>query len=123
LLYSFENGFGYRMGKGIGYWPLGGDDGTNISGGFKHFGLSSMSSMVYLLGIWFYLFFVIWISKIYQGLCKKNDKIWLVVIFFIMLFLTFYTTNLTSIPVSVSLMLLFTVFGMMEESIREDKKL
>jgi hypothetical protein len=123
LLYSFENGFGYRMGKGIGYWPLGGDDGQNISGGFTHFGLSSMSSMVYLLGVWFYLFFVIWTSKIYQGLCKKNDKIWFIVIFLIMLFLTFYTSNLTSAPISVSLMLLFTVFGMMEESIREDKKL
>ena len=123
LLYSFENGFGYKIGKGIGYWPIGGNYETNNSIGFKHFGLSSMSSMVYLLGVWFYLFFVIWISKIYQSICKRNDKTLFIVILFIMLFLTFYTTNLTSIPMSVCLMLLFTVFGMMEERIREDKNL
>lgn len=124
LLYSFENGFGYGIGKGIGYFPFGGDWETNASVvGFQHFGLSSMSSIIYLLGLWFYLFYVVWISKMYQGMCRKNDRLFLIVILFIMLFLTFYTTNFTSTPMSTSLMLLFAVFCMMEEKIRMDKSL
>ena len=123
LLYSFENGFGYIAGKGIGYWPIGGDFETNDIIGFKHFGLSSMSSLVYLLGIWFYLFFVIWTSKIYQKTTQKNDMTLFIVIFLIMLFLTFYTTNLSSTPVSTTLMLIFSLFGMMGDRIRETKNL
>lgn len=117
LLYSFENGFGYGLGNGIGYYPFGGNMETNASIGFRHFGLSNMSSMIFLMGVWFYLFFTIWVSKIYQSLSRENDKILLMVILLLTLFLTFYTTNLTSTPMSVCLMLIFSTFGMMEEAI------
>lgn len=124
LLYSFENGFGYGIGKGIGYFPFGGDWETNSSVvGFRHFGLSSMSSLIYLLGIWFYLFYTLWITKIYQGMCRHKDAIFFFVILCIMLFLTFYTTNFTSTPMSTCLMMLFAVFCMMEEKIRMDRTL
>lgn len=121
VLYSFENGFGYKFGKGIGYWPFGGDFDSNNHVGFRHFGLSSMSSMVYLLGVWFYLFVLVWVSKIYRRICKSNDRWLLLVILGDMLFLTFYTTNLTSSVLSVNLMLLFSVFGMMGERIKENE--
>ena len=119
ILYSFENGFGCGLGRGIGYWPIGGDFEANSSVGFRHFGLSSMSSIIYLMGLWFYIFFLIWVSKIYQSLCKKNDILCFVVIFLIMFFLTFYTTNLTSTPMTVCLMLLFSIFGMMQERLND----
>lgn len=118
LLYSFENGFGYKLGKGIGYYSLSGDMETNAGLGFLHFGISSMSSMVYLMGLWFYLFFVFWISKIYQRLTRGSEDMFFTVILLIMLFITFYTTNLTSITLSVCLMLLFSVFAMMRERIK-----
>ncbi len=119
LLYSFENGFGYKLGKGIGYFSFGGGDlGTNADLGFLHFGISSMSSMIYLLGLWFYLFLVFWISKIYQRLTRESADLFFPVILLIMLFITFYTTNLTSITMSVCLMLLFSVFAMMRERIK-----
>ena len=119
LLYSFENGFGYKLGKGIGYYSFGGGElGENEYLGFFHFGISSMSSMIYLLGLWFYLFFVFWISKIYQRLTRENADMFFAVILLIMLFVTFYTINLTSITLSVCLMLLFSVFAMMRESIQ-----
>lgn len=126
ILYSLENENGFGLGKGIGYYPFSGDSEdmeTNASStGFRHFGLSSMSSMIYLMGVWFYLFFIIWIVMIYRCMCKGSDKTFSFTILFLMLYMTFYSTVLTAVPQGTNLMLLITVFCMMEESIRNNKR-
>lgn len=122
LLYSFERDFGLALGRGIGFFPFGGDEEFNDSTGFKHFGISSMTSFIYLMGIWFYACILIWFSKMYQSITVGNCGLLLVFVLMIIFFFTFYTTNLTSATISVLLFLVFSVFSMLRESIIRAEK-
>jgi len=116
LLYALENKFGYKMGKGIGYYYFWGSTRKNNSYnvGFVHFGISSLSSFVYLMGIWFYAFYLVWFTKMFNLYEKNSDQLFFIIELLLNIFLTFYTTNLTLFSVIACNGLLFAVFSMMK---------
>ena len=125
ILIAFEQGFGYGFGKGLGYYTIisSGVESNTAFVGIRNFGEFNMASMIYLMGIWFYLFYIVWISKLYQNMIKGKDKMFFSVILFIMLFLTFYSLPLTDITLAIYVTFIFSVFCMMKESIKYKKEI
>lgn len=121
ILSSFDQGFGYSFGEGLGFSPLREGDDTNPLIGFQHFGISSMSALIYLTGIWFFLFLVFWKTLIYRELSRSRDKVFHFITILFVLFISFYTTLFTSLNTTVFMIFIFVVYCMMEESIRERK--
>ena len=89
---ALNRGFGWKLGQGLGAW--------NIMGGryagFLHFGLSSVGSFIYLMGIWGYL--IITILYAYFMSHKRSDgaKLSFIVTFTMVNLLCFYTMFLTA---------------------------
>ncbi len=123
ILLAFEQGFGWKFGKGLGYYTIN-SSGTksNIAFvGIQNFGEFDMPSLIYLMGIWFYIFYVAWISELYQHMIKGRDRSLFAAILLIMFFMSFYARNLTDTALAVYATLIFCVFCMMKESIKTVK--
>lgn len=90
--YALENGFGWKFGKGIGTWNLMGD---NYSG-FVHFGLSSVGSFIYLLGIWGYLIICFIYTHFLSNMNTKADKTYYILTFILVILISSFTMFFTS---------------------------
>lgn len=93
---ALSSGFGWRLGKGIGSWSI---IDENYAG-FSHFGLSSIGSFVYLIGIWGYLIVCIvhafFLSKI-SGIKKKTYFVVCLGVVIILSVYTMYYTHAVSV--------------------------
>ena len=92
---ALQNGFGWSFGLGIGcnYWVV-----SDIYDGFRHFGLNSIGSMVFLGGIWFYLFINIFYVYLYYKLWnirKKPTISYIIILIQFMIFVSTFTTIYT----------------------------
>lgn len=89
---ALNRGFGWKFGQGIGAW--------NVMGGryagFAHFGLSSVGSFIYLIGIWGYLLITIVYSYFLSHMRSDGSKLSVFVTFTMVNLLCFYTMYLTA---------------------------
>lgn len=89
---ALNRGFGWKLGQGLGAW--------NIMGGkyagFLHFGLSSVGSFIYLMGIWGYLIITVVYTYFMSHMCSSGEKLSFVVTFVMVNLLCFYTMLLTA---------------------------
>lgn len=92
---ALNRGVGWRFGKGIGAWHImGGVDGGYA--GFAHFGLSSVGSFVYLIGIWGYLLIVLVYSCLLSKMSSSGVRLSFIGTFVVVNLLCFYTMFLTA---------------------------
>lgn len=84
---------GWKLGQGLGAW--------NIMGGryagFLHFGLSSVGSFIYLMGIWGYLIITVVYTYFMSHMRSEGEKLSFIVTFAMVNLLCFYTMFLTAI--------------------------
>lgn len=89
---ALNRGFGWKLGQGLGTW--------NIMGGryagFLHFGLSSVGSFIYLMGIWGYLIITILYAYFMSHMRSDGAKLSFIVTFAMVNLLCFYTMFLTA---------------------------
>lgn len=89
---ALNRGFGWKLGQGLGAW--------NIMGGryagFLHFGLSSVGSFIYLMGIWGYLIITILYAYFMSHMRSDGAKLSFIVTFAMVNLLCFYTMFLTA---------------------------
>lgn len=89
---ALSRGFGWRLGQGLGAW--------NIMGGryagFLHFGLSSVGSFIYLMGIWGYLIITAVYAYFLSHLRSDGAKLSFIITFVMVNLLCFYTMFLTA---------------------------
>ena len=89
---ALNRGFGWKLGQGLGAW--------NIMGGryagFLHFGLSSVGSFIYLMGIWGYLIITILYAYFMSHMRSDGAKLSFIVTFTMVNLLCFYTMFLTA---------------------------
>ena len=90
---ALSRGFGWRLGQGIGAWNV---NGGGSYAGFLHFGLSSVGSIIYLMGIWGYITITIVYSYFLSRMKKDNKKLSFLITFAIVNFLCIYTMFLTA---------------------------
>lgn len=85
-LYAFEHRFGWKLGYGFGSWPF---DAEGLAG-FRHFGINSFSTLVFLCGIWIYIAYVIIYSRMIIGFSgrKTHFQGWAIVSVIVMTFFT-----------------------------------
>lgn len=89
---ALNRGFGWKLGQGLGAW--------NIMGGryagFLHFGLSSVGSFIYLMGIWGYLIITAVYTYFMSCMCSEGTKLSFIITFALVNLLCFYTMFLTA---------------------------
>lgn len=104
---ALNRGFGWRLGLGLGAW--------NIMGGkyagFLHFGLSSVGSVIYLMGIWGYAVITIVYSYFLSHMRSNNERISLAMTFVMVNFLCIYTMFLTATHAIVWSIFIFLVLN------------
>ncbi len=91
--YSFNKGFGWKYGLGIGAWPFTKPDFL----GFPHFGLSSIGSFIALGGLPFYIITILLYTFILlpkKG-SQQTNKIDMLIIMMLMVILSIYTAIFT----------------------------
>lgn len=108
---ALNRGFGWKLGQGLGSW--------NIMGGryagFLHFGLSSVGSFIYLIGIWGYIIITIVYAYFMSHMCNQDVKLLFVITFVTVNLLCFYTMLLTAthaIVWSIFIFLMLNSIGM-----------
>lgn len=89
---ALSRGFGWKLGKGLGAWNVMGGEYA----GFVHFGLSSVGTFIYLIGIWGYLIITIVYGYFLSHMCSERVKISYIVTFVIVNLLCFYTMFLNA---------------------------
>lgn len=89
---ALDRGFGWRLGQGLDAW--------NIMGGryagFLHFGLSSVGSFIYLMGIWGYLVITVVYAYFLSHMRSEGAKLSFIITFAMVNLLCFYTMFLTA---------------------------
>ena len=89
---ALNRGFGWKLGQGLGAW--------NIMGGryagFLHFGLSSVGSFIYLMGIWGYLIITVLYAYFMSHMHSEGVKLSFIITFVMVNLLCFYTMFLTA---------------------------
>lgn len=89
---ALNRGFGWKLGQGLGAW--------NIMGGryagFLHFGLSSVGSVIYLMGIWGYLIITVLYAYFMSHMHSEGMKLSFIITFVMVNLLCFYTMFLTA---------------------------
>lgn len=104
---ALNRGFGWKFGQGIGAW--------NIMGGkyagFIHFGLSSVGSFIYLMGIWGYITITIVYAYFLSHMRSGGVKLSFLVTFVIVNLLCFYTMFLTATHAIVWAVFIFLIFN------------
>lgn len=89
---ALNRGFGWKLGQGLGAW--------NIMGGryagFLHFGLSSVGSFIYLMGIWGYLIITVLYAYFMSHMHSESVKLSFIITFAMVNLLCFYTMFLTA---------------------------
>ena len=89
---ALNRGFGWKLGQALGEW--------NIMGGrydaFLHFGMSSVGSFIYLMGIWGYLIITILYAYFMSHMRSDGAKLSFIVTFALVNLLCFYTMFLTA---------------------------
>ena len=104
---ALNRGFGWKLGQGLGAW--------NIMGGryadFLHFGLSSVGSFIYLMGIWGYLIITILYAYFMSHMRSDGAKLFFIVAFAIVNLLCFYTMFLTATHAIVWSILIFLILN------------
>ena len=109
---ALNRGFGWRLGQGIGAWNI---MGGGKYAGFLHFGLSSVGSVIYLMGIWSYIVITIVYSYFLSHMKNDNEKLSFVITFGMVNFLCIYTMFLTAthaIVWSIFIFLILNCVGM-----------
>ena len=108
---ALNRGFGWKLGQGVGAW--------NIMGGryagFLHFGLSSVGSFIYLIGIWGYILITMVYAYFLSHMKNDNLRPSFIVAFVMINLLCFYTMFLTAthaIVWSIFIFLVLNVSGM-----------
>ena len=101
-------GFGWKLGQGIGAWNI-------MSGGkyagFSHFGLSSVGSFIYLMGIWCYIAITGVYSYFFSHMRNDNRRLSFVLTFTMINFLCIYTMFLTTVQTIVWSIFIFLVLN------------
>ena len=105
---ALNRGFGWRLGQGLGAW--------NIMGGGKyagllHFGLSSVGSVIYLMGIWSYVVITIVYSYFLSHMRSDNERISFAMTLVMVNFLCIYTMFLTATHAIVWSIFIFLVLN------------
>lgn len=113
---SLNNFYGWLFGLGFGTYSYGG--GNYL--GFEHFGLSSMGSMIATSGIWFFLFYTMYFTKTLTSIFSNNKKFIIVICFFWILGLSFYTIFYTSFVTTIWFSLIFIVLSILKEYIERN---
>ena len=107
-------GFGWRMGIGIGSheWTSG------LFYGFSHFGLSSIGGIIFLCGIWFYLYVCIMYTKFFVEAANgiKNKFIDYVIVFFVMIIISIFTTIFTFSLCMIWLSFIYCIFSFVKKA-------
>lgn len=89
---ALNRGFGWKLGQGLGAW--------NIMGGryagFLHFGLSSVGSVIYLMGIWGYLIITVLYAYFMSHMHSEGMKLSFIITVVMVNLLCFYTMFLTA---------------------------
>ena len=109
---ALNRGFGWRLGQGIGAWNI---MGGGKYAGFLHFGLSSVGSVIYLMGIWSYIVITIVYSYFLSHMKNDNEKLSFMITFGMVNFLCIYTMFLTAthaIVWSIFIFLILNCVGM-----------
>ncbi|MBT9776251.1 hypothetical protein GPL15_07015 [Clostridium sp. MCC353] len=95
--YLFGQGFGMEM------------FGEHIAHGFKHFGLSSIGSTIYIAGLWYYLMQIIIYCRMFVGKINQNRESNIVIR--ILIFVTIFSLSIYSpIFISFSSIIFLTLF-------------
>ena len=89
---ALRNANGWKYGNGIGYGNIMGY--SSPYAGFLHFGISSIGTFVYFLGIWFYLY-TCFIYSYIQNFSKKNNIYSFILNFLLIICLSVYTMYFT----------------------------
>lgn len=104
---ALNRGFGWKLGQGIGAW--------NIMGGryagFLHFGLSSVGSFIYLIGIWGYILITMVYAYFLSHMKNDNSRPSFIVAFVMINLLCFYTMFLTATHAIVWSIFIFLVIN------------
>lgn len=90
---ALNRGFGWKLGQGIGAWNI---MGGGKYAGFLHFGLSSVGSFIYLMGIWGYIIITIVYAYFLSHMSKDNVRLSFGITFIVVNLLCFYTMFLTA---------------------------
>lgn len=119
VLVSFEQGFGYKFGRGMGYYLLSGSAEDNVRvTGFNRYGINSMGSWIYVMGVWFYLFYIVWITSMIR---ISRDRALSLVIAMLLVLFTFFEAVISNMQLIVTFTFLFSVFSMMKEKMQPAK--
>lgn len=104
---ALNRGFGWKLGQGLGAW--------NIMGGryagFLHFGLSSVGSFIYLMGIWGYLIITVVYTYFMSHMHSEGAKLSFIVTFAMVNLLCLYTMFLTATHAIVWSIFIFLVLN------------
>lgn len=90
---ALNRGFGWKWGQGLGAWNI---TGGGRYAGFLHFGLSSVGSFIYLIGIWGYLIVTAVYAYFMSHMRGEGEKLSFIVTFAMVNLLCFYTMFLTA---------------------------
>lgn len=104
---ALDLGFGWKLGKGLSAWPL----TRSRYAGFRHFGLSSVGSFVYLTGIWGYSLMVLFYSFFLSRLSSNKTKLSFFITFGMVILLSCYTMFFTATHGIVWAIFIFLVFN------------
>lgn len=118
---ALNRGFGWKLGQGIGAWNI---MGGGKYAGFLHFGLSSVGSFIYLMGIWGYIIITIVYAYFLSHMSNNNVKLSFVMTFIVVNLLCFYTMFLTAthaIVWSIFVFLILNNVGMEKYGQQADK--
>lgn len=107
---ALNKGFGWRLGQGLGAFNLNG----GIYSGFLHFGLSSVGSFIYSIGIWGYLFLTFIYTYFVLNMFNTKIKLSSLITFAIINLLCFYTMFLTATHTIVWSVFIFLILNSVE---------
>lgn len=105
---ALNRGFGWRLGQGIGAMNI---NGGGIYAGFLHFGLSSVGSVMYLMGIWNYILITIIYSYFLSKMKKDNKGLSFMITIAMVNFLCIYTMFLTATHAIVWAIFIFLILN------------
>lgn len=105
---ALNRGFGWRLGQGLGAWNI---MGGGKYAGFLHFGLSSVGSVIYLMGIWSYVVITIVYSYFLSHMRSDNERISFAMTLVMVNFLCIYTMFLTATHAIVWSIFIFLVLN------------
>lgn len=104
---TLNRGFGWKLGLGLG--------ARSVMGGkyasFLHFGLSSIGSFVYLIGIWGYIIITIVYAYFLSHMRSDNKKLSFLVTFAMVNLLCVYTVLLTATHIIVWAIFVFLILN------------